>query len=467
MASIFSAAKQMINKISDEVNKDKWDKSCINQALFTDPEPGKLVPPSRHDSRPVPPEKTANVQPAIVPPKADMSAQAVHTAAAPAAADGAASFVAAAPQIEYSTDKPQVKQSINEPGAENKDSVKFINSRFNRSINYVTSKVVKPANGVRSINDLPVVDPSQSISNIGGMTLGAGGEPVYEEKPVAEPAVAEAPMQSAAPVQQQAPSQPSPAVAAAMAAQQQAAASQPSPAVAAAMAAQQQMASQPSPAVAAAMAAQQQMASQPSPAVAAAMAAQQQMASQPSPAVAAAMAAQQQMASQPAAPQTVVAQPVVSQPAAASQPSPAVAAAMLAAAQLAAVQQSAPAGMVPPVMVQPVQITEQVPVMTQAAPPVMSTMQPVEAAPAELQIPEYQGAAPAEPAAAAEEETDKCYYVLITHTKTQPAEGKCVLMRNCDFQYAWTDSMAESEKPSYDTCPVCGKPIEYIETEMD
>ena len=431
MASIFSAAKQMINKISDEVNKDKWDKSCINQALFTDPEPGKLVPPSRHDSRPVPPEKTANVQPAIVPPKADMSAQAVHTAAAPAAADGAASFVAAAPQIEYSTDKPQVKQSINEPGAENKDSVKFINSRFNRSINYVTSKVVKPANGVRSINDLPVVDPSQSISNIGGMTLGAGGEPVYEEKPVAEPAVAEAPMQSAAPVQQQSPSQPSPAVAAAMAAQQQAAASQPSPAVAAAMAAQQQMASQPSPAVAAAM------------------------------------AAQQQMASQPAAPQTVVAQPVVSQPAAASQPSPAVAAAMLAAAQLAAVQQSAPAGMVPPVMVQPVQITEQVPVMTQAAPPVMSTMQPVEAAPAELQIPEYQGAAPAEPAAAAEEETDKCYYVLITHTKTQPAEGKCVLMRNCDFQYAWTDSMAESEKPSYDTCPVCGKPIEYIETEMD
>ncbi len=428
MASIFSAAKQMINKISDEVNKDKWDKSCINQALFTDPEPGKLVPPSRHDSRPVPPEKTANVQPAIVPPKADMSAQAVHTAAAPAAADGAASFVAAAPQIEYSTDKPQVKQSINEPGAENKDSVKFINSRFNRSINYVTSKVVKPANGVRSINDLPVVDPSQSISNIGGMTLGAGGEPVYEEKPVAEPAVAEAPMQSAAPVQQQSPSQPSPAVAAAMAAQQQAAASQPSPAVAAAMAAQQQMASQPSPAVAAAM------------------------------------AAQQQMASQPAAPQTVVAQPVVSQPAAASQPSPAVAAAMLAAAQLAAVQQSAPAGMVPPVMVQPVQITEQVPVMTQAAPPVMSTMQPVEAAPAELQIPEYQGAAPA---AAAEEETDKCYYVLITHTKTQPAEGKCVLMRNCDFQYAWTDSMAESEKPSYDTCPVCGKPIEYIETEMD
>ena len=451
MASIFSAAKQMINKISDEVNKDKWDKSCINQALFTDPEPGKMVPPSRQDSRPVPPEKTANVQPAIVPPQADMSAQAVNVAAATTAADNAASFVAAAPQIEYSTDKPQVKQSISAAESEKKDSVKFINSRFNRSINYVTSKVVKPANGVRSINDLPVIDPSQSISNISGMTLGAGGEPVYEEKPVAEPAVAEAP-KSAAPVQQQSPSQPSPAVAAAMAAQQQVAASQPSPAVAAAMAAQQQVA-----------------ASQPSPAVAAAMVAQQQSASQPSPAVAAAMAAQQQMASQPAAPQTVVAQPVVSQPAAASQPSPAVAAAMLAAAQLAAVQQSAPAGMVPPVMVQPVQITEQVPVMTQAAPPVVSSVQvqPAEAAPAELQIPEYQGEAPAEGAAAAEEETDKCYYVLITHTKTQPAEGKCVLMRNCDFQYAWTDSMAESEKPSYDTCPVCGKPIEYIETEMD
>ncbi|MBQ9867241.1 MAG: hypothetical protein IJM34_09490 [Lachnospiraceae bacterium] len=472
MASIFSAAKQMINKISDEVNKDKWDKSCINQALFTDPEPGKMVPPSRQDSRPVPPEKTSNVQPAIVPPQADMSAQAVNVAAATTAADNAASFVAAAPQIEYSTDKPQVKQSISAAESEKKDSVKFINSRFNRSINYVTSKVVKPANGVRSINDLPVIDPSQSISNISGMTLGAGGEPVYEEKPVAEPAVAEAP-KSAAPVQQQSPSQPSPAVAAAMAAQQQTAASQPSPAVAAAMAAQQQSAaSQPSPAVAAAMAAQQQMASQPAApqtVVAQPVVSQPAAASQPSPAVAAAMAAQQQMASQPAAPQIVVAQPVVSQPAAASQPSPAVAAAMLAAAQLAAVQQSAPAGMVPPVMVQPVQITEQVPVMTQAAPPVMSSVQvqPAEAAPAELQIPEYQEEAPAEGAAAAEEETDKCYYVLITHTKTQPAEGKCVLMRNCDFQYAWTDSMAESEKPSYDTCPVCGKPIEYIETEMD
>jgi hypothetical protein len=97
-----------------------------------------------------------------------------------------------------------------------------------------------------------------------------------------------------------------------------------------------------------------------------------------------------------------------------------------------------------PVMEQPV-MAQPAPVVVESAAEYVEEPQPVEAA----------------------EEVEKCYYVLITHTKTQPAEGKCVLMRNCDYQYAWTDSMDESEKPSYATCPVCGKPIEYIETEMD
>ena len=406
MASIFSAAKQMINKISDEVNKDKWDKSCINQALFTDPEPGKLVPPSRHDSRPVPPEKTVNVQPAVVPPQAEANVNAQPVTGMATAVNTAAPLVATAPQIEYSTEKPQVKQSATAAEPEKKEPVKFINSRFNRSINYVTSKVVKPAaGGVRSISDLPVVDPAQSISSISGMTLGAGGEPVPEESVPAAAPVQE-PVQPVQKAEQPATDKP--------------AQSQPSPAVAAAMRAAAELAAAQAAQNAPAAAAMQQPA------------AQQPMA-QP---VMAQPVAQQPMA------QPVMAQPVAQQPMA--QPVMAQPVAQQPVAQPVMAQPAAQQPMVQPVMAQPAVEYQPAPVME---------------APVAVEEPQS--------TAAVEEEPEKCYYVLITHTKTQPAEGKCVLMRNCDYQYAWTDSMDESEKPSYDTCPVCGKPIEYIETEMD
>ena len=413
MASIFSAAKQMINKISDEVNKDKWDKSCINQALFTDPEPGKLVPPSRHDSRPVPPEKTVNVQPAVVPPQAGANVNAVPVTGMATAANAAASLVATAPQIEYSTEKPQVKQSIAAAEPEKKEPVRFINSRFNRSINYVTSKVVKPAaGGVRSISDLPVVDPAQSISSISGMTLGAGGEPVPEEN-----------VPAAAPVQEQVqPVQEA----------EQPATVKPSQ-------------SQPSPAVAAAMRAAAELA-----AAQAAQNAAQPMMQQPVMAQGAAQPMMQQPVMAQNAAQPMMQQPVMAQ--SAVQPM----------AQPIMAQSAAQPVMQQPVMAQNMaQPVIQQPVMAQpmAQPAVEYRTAPVTEAP--MAVEEVQGTA------AVEEEPEKCYYVLITHTKTQPAEGKCVLMRNCDYQYAWTDSMDESEKPTYDTCPVCGKAIEYIETEMD
>ncbi len=331
MASIFATAKSMISKITDDLNKDKWDKNCINSALFTDPEPGKLVPPNRSGA------------------KADDGGLAVAVAAdgaAVAEAVPSAPIVAPAPQIDYGKSEPQVKQTVAEPqpAEPKKEPVRFVNPRFSRAMPYVTSKVKKPEDGLRSLSDLPKVDPSQSISNISeGSTL-----PGEEE---AAPAAAPAVEQTAA-----APVETAPAAAAAV--------------------------------------------------------------PEYTPAPAAATAA---------AP--IEAAPVV------PEYTPA-------AAQAAAPAEAAPAA--------PVNVPEYKPAPAAEIP----AAAPVETAPAA-----------ATPAAAEEEE--KCYYVLITHTKIYPQKGSRIMMRNCDSQYAWTDSVDESKKPTFPTCPICGKTIEYIETEMD
>ena len=70
-------------------------------------------------------------------------------------------------------------------------------------------------------------------------------------------------------------------------------------------------------------------------------------------------------------------------------------------------------------------------------------------------------------AAPAEESTERCYYVLIKHTKTYPAPGSMVMMRMCDSKYVWTDEAGEDQKPAYKICPHCGKKAGYTETEMD
>ena len=105
MASIFDSAKKMINKVSDNLNKDKWDKNCINSALFTDPDPGKLVPPDRTQAAVAPMPAVAMAGAGAMP------AAAVSMAAAvPAAALAGASVVAPAPQISDIPEKPEVKQ---------------------------------------------------------------------------------------------------------------------------------------------------------------------------------------------------------------------------------------------------------------------------------------------------------------------------------------------------------------------
>ncbi len=442
MANIFDKAKSAIRKISDDVNKDKWDRNCINSALFTDPEPGKHVPPARQEGVPAP-VPAGGGDPVRNP--GTMAVQMGNSG-------GSKPIVAPAPEIMHSGEKPTIKPGLN--GEQEHKPVRFINPRFNRSINYVTSKVVMPgANNVRSLEDLPTVDPSQSISSIGGAAPEeAAAAPVNASADVnVMPAAAGGSDPSVAVVQQPVPaagqSAPSPAVAAAQAvmAQQAAGQSAPSPAVAAAQAVMAQQAagqSAPSPAVAAAQAMMSQQAavlplSQPAAAGQSA----------PSSEVAAAQAMMSQQA----------AVLPLSQPAAAGQPapSPAVAAAQAVMAQqsqqplTAAVSQPVPVVVAPSVAVAAVQ-TSPVANVAQG-----STVEAKEA-------PAVEAAAGVETAA-----DEKCYYVLITHTKTFPAPGSRVLMRNCDSQYAWTNEKDESERPSYKVCPNCGKAIDIIETEMD
>ena len=340
MASIFSAAKSMISKITDDLNKDKWDKNCINTALFTDPEPGKMVPPNRNSSGD---GDGANAAAAAAPAEVEK--------AAPEPAP-AAPIVAPAPQIDYGKSEPQVKQNTAAPEEPKKEPVRFVNPRFSRAMPYVTSKVKKPEDGLRSLSDLPVVDPSQSISNIAEVR-----NPGEETEPAQTEAAAPA-AETVMPVT---------AEAAAPAAAEAAA-----------------------------------------------------------PVTATAVEAAAPAAPEPAAPAAATAVEAAPEPAA-----PAAATAVEATPEPAA-----PAT--------------------------------VETAAAPVAVPEYNPApVAAEEAPAAAEEEEKCYYVLITHRKIYPEKGSRIMMRNCDSQYAWTDSVDESKKPTFPTCPVCGKTIEYIETEMD
>ena len=379
MGSIFDAAKKMINKVTDDLNKDKWDRSCINSALFTDPEPGKLVPPDRTQAA-VAPAPEPGVGSVIPAPAAGIVGGPIAAPAPELAFAAAGPAVAAVPLAAAET-------FTAEP--EKKEPVRFVNSRFNRSINYVTSKVVMPADGkVRSLADLPVVDPSQSISSIKDVKLpGEEGE----EETVVTDSVESAPA-AAAPAHVEAKPVPVAPVSVTPAA-----------------------VVEPAPVVSAPVTAPTEPAA---PHV--------HVEAKPVPVMAA-----------ESAPVEITSAPAASVPAEAA-PAP------LAPAAAAPVEVK-PVAVAPAVSV-PVEVTPTVTVQANINP---STNIPA--------------AAPVESASA----TEKCYYVLIRHTATYPAVGSCVMMRSCDSQYAWTDSMSESEKPTYTTCPNCGKAIDHIETEME
>jgi len=64
-------------------------------------------------------------------------------------------------------------------------------------------------------------------------------------------------------------------------------------------------------------------------------------------------------------------------------------------------------------------------------------------------------------------DNDFCYYILLKHTKTYPAKGSLVMLRCCDYAYVWTDNQEEDEKPSYRTCPCCGRVVSHFSSEME
>lgn len=92
---------------------------------------------------------------------------------------------------------------------------------------------------------------------------------------------------------------------------------------------------------------------------------------------------------------------------------------------------------------------------------------PAEAVAAEVPAREVRSEPEAGATAETAIETSRCYYVLITHTKTYPAVGSRVMMRLCDNEYVWTDSLSEDLKPEFGKCPRCGKEVAYTQTEMD
>ncbi len=162
MASIFDNAKKLVNKISDEINKDKWDSSVVNPALY-------------------PTETEAASDPASQEKK-----------------NGDENVVAAAPQMVQGTVKVQnVQEDINrnkstekpvvsKPEEEKKDGAKTLmpeyvkpvfRSRFSRPGTTVTPvpKEYKNADGYNKLNNLPKVDPSQSISHIATPVLQEDG----------------------------------------------------------------------------------------------------------------------------------------------------------------------------------------------------------------------------------------------------------------------------------------------------
>ena len=146
MATLFDKAKQLANKISDEINKDKWDSNCINTALFNDLPYTNI--PKKQEADVIPFSDAGSAAPAFDPMAGNNRPKVKETSIPPVVPAAPASQPAPAPNSGYV--KPVFKSRFGGPGGSG----------------YTTSKVPN-SNGLRSLADLPIVDRSQSISSIG------------------------------------------------------------------------------------------------------------------------------------------------------------------------------------------------------------------------------------------------------------------------------------------------------------
>ena len=178
MGTIQDMVKKAANRISDEVNKNKWDHNSINSALFM------------NDSTPVPPNPSA-AKPAFQQTGTAAAVPVNNTAPAPTPATVSTGSVPVAAQGSINAAEAAPAQSTPAPASVQNGYVKPVfRSRF--------AGPVKTTQSSNSLATLPTVDPSQKISNI-GTDLAAAPAPAAESTPTPVPMQA-APVQ-AAPVQ--------------------------------------------------------------------------------------------------------------------------------------------------------------------------------------------------------------------------------------------------------------------------
>ncbi len=186
MATIFDKAKQLATKITDEINKDKWDSNCINTALFNDQPytkiPDKPAVADGPDINVIPFSDKGSAAPAFDPLGGNDRPKVKETSIPPVVPSAPASQPAPAPASNTGYVKPVFKSRFGGPGGSG----------------YSTSKVPN-SGGLRSLSDLPVVDRSQAISSIGTMEANRLLAEQAEKEKQAQAAKAAEPVEAATP----------------------------------------------------------------------------------------------------------------------------------------------------------------------------------------------------------------------------------------------------------------------------
>ena len=205
MANIFDMAKKAANKISDEVNKNKWDHNSINSALFSnDSELGKF--PANPSAAQTTFQQSNATPGGVTGTAAPVPAGSAAVAPTPVPVQNptmlnngsvqvqAASSTAPAPvQPTASTPTPAATQ----PQGYTKP---VFRSRFAGPV-----KSSQPAS-TNSLATLPTVDASQKISNIGNESVPGQPAPV-QNTPAAQVPVQQVPYQAQPAVGQAVPVQ--------------------------------------------------------------------------------------------------------------------------------------------------------------------------------------------------------------------------------------------------------------------
>ena len=178
MGTIQDMVKKAANKISDEVNKNKWDHNSINSALFM------------NDSTPVPPNPSA-AKPAFQQAGTAAAVPVNNTAPAPTPAPASMGSVPVAAQAGINTPSQTPAAPAAAAPAPAPQPAPVQNGYVKPVFRSRFAGPVKTTQQSNSLATLPTVDPSQKISNI-------GTEAAAVPAPAADsvPASAQAPVQA-------------------------------------------------------------------------------------------------------------------------------------------------------------------------------------------------------------------------------------------------------------------------------